>query len=138
MCSLRGLWNCYAHARVLCQCCFVPSGVFWGPCVSACGTGLCSLAFGCICSCICASAWVELALLTSAVICLLLSTWVWIPRVCCSAILRLSVVSALFPPDPPFFSLYLLYQCDGCPTSLLCGELMAGFWGFVSYGSSLT
>ena len=48
---------------------------------------------------------------------------VWIPRVCCSAILRASIVSGLFPPYPPLFStVSIIYQCDRCPSSLFRGS----------------
>ena len=57
---------------------------------------------------------------------LLLPTCAWIPRVCCGAILRLS--SFWIVPSLPFpiFPLYILYQCDGCPSSLLRGGSWLG------------
>ena len=48
----------------LCQCSFMPNSVLWGICTSACGRGLCSLAFCVVCSCTCASACVEPALVS--------------------------------------------------------------------------
>ena len=47
--------------------------------------------------------------------------------VCCSAILHSSIVSGLFLSAPPaspllFSTVYILYQCDGCPSSLLRGS----------------
>ena len=46
---------------------------------------------------------------------------------CCSAILHSSIVSGLFLSAPPaspllFSTVYILYQCNGCPSSLLRGS----------------
>ena len=92
-----------------CQRSFVPNSVVQGTCASASGKVLCSLAFWCVCL------WV-----------LPLSTCAWIRHVSCSAILHSSIVSGLFPPYPPFFPLYILYQWDGCASSLLHGVSWLG------------
>ena len=76
----------------------------------------------CVCSCTCASACFELALVTmcsqqSSVVHMHVGPWC----VCCSAVLPSSVVSGLSPPSyPPLFPLFIFYQYDGCPFSLLC------------------
>ena len=52
---------------------------------------------------------------------LLLSTCTCIPCVCCSAVVCWSIFSGLFSPHPypPLFPMYIIYQCDVCPSSPL-------------------
>lgn len=126
---------CTHTSAVTCEHYFLPSGILWGTCTTASSRGLHSLALSCVCSCTCPSASVELALVSLCS--LLLSTCAWIPRHCYSTIPDSGIVFGLFLPYPPFFPLFILSQCNRCPSSLLPGGLMAELKGFASHGSGL-
>ena len=122
--------RCVRHMRQcihLCQHSFVSYGVLWGTCASAWGRGLRSLAVSVVCSCTRASACVEPALVS---LCSQRSSITHM-RVDPSCLLwRHSTFEHSFwivPSLPfPIFPLYILYQCDGCPSSLLRGGSWLG------------
>ena len=71
---------------------------------------------------------------------ILLSSCTCIPRVCCrSTVLYSSIVSGLFPPFPnpypPLFPMYIIYQCDGCPSSLMHRDSWLGCQDLPSMGA---
>ena len=123
----------------LCHCSVMPNSVLWGTCASACGRGLRSSAFHVVCSCTSASACREPALvsLRSQWSYSMLSTCTWISRVCCSAILHLSVVSGLFPPTFPFYLLIYTISVPQMPLFSSAWGLLAGLPGLASHRSWL-
>ena len=104
----------------LCQCSFIPA-VLCNALVLVRQAGVCiPLHFSCVCLCTCTSACFELVLVSlcskqSSVV----DMGIYPSHLLCSAILHASIVSGLSPSYPPLFPLYLLHQCDGCPSSLL-------------------
>ena len=66
---------------------------------------------------------------------LLLFTCMWIPRVCCSAILHSSIVSGLSPPSPSLVSTVYIYYYISVTSAPL--PLCVGAHGFASHGCSL-
>jgi len=93
----------------------MPSGVWWGTCTSTSVTGLHSLAplpMHALSEC-----WWAYA--DSGLIVHMCMDPLF---VCCSTVL-LSIVVSWFSPLSPW---YITYQCDGCPSSLLCGASWLG------------
>ena len=119
-CSLEGLRNCHGHVPVPSPMSAYPT-VFCETPATLHSSGACvPLLFFIVRSCTWASACFGLALVS---LCRqLLSTWAWIPRVLCSVILPLRIVSGLFSPHPqPLFLPYILCQCYRCPSPLQHG-----------------
>ena len=84
-------------------------------------SGVCVQVFCCVQSCTCTSACLELALVS------LCSQWSSVVHmhmdascIRCSTLLP-SSIAGLFSPYPHLIPQYILYQCDRCPCSLLCG-----------------